>query len=255
MAQSTRILFVGGEVVPFSDDSTIATLMRALPDHLSNEGGFDARLMMPCYGNIDERKHSLHEVIRLSGTDVPMGDITETLTVKVASIPDTRLQVYFMDHEDHFGRNGVAHDGNGDTFTDNARRALFFNRAVLETLRTLRWGPDVIHAFGWIGGLLPLLLSTTFAEDDVLKNTKVVYTPDGQDLGTTLPESLIQSAELAVDDETATLTDIGFQHANASIYPHGITPTDGAAQFSENADERGQQALGLYDQMLNEVPA
>ena len=229
--------------------------MRALPDHLSNEGGFDARLMMPCYGNIDERKHSLHEVIRLSGTDVPMGDITETLTVKVASIPDTRLQVYFMDHEDHFGRNGVAHDGNGDTFTDNARRALFFNRAVLETLRTLRWGPDVIHAFGWIGGLLPLLLSTTFAEDDVLKNTKVVYTPDGQDLGTTLPESLIQSAELAVDDETATLTDIGFQHANASIYPHGITPTDGAAQFSENADERGQQALGLYDQMLNEVPA
>ena len=255
MAQSTRILFVGGEVVPFSETSTIATLMRALPDHLSNEGGFDARLMMPCYGNINERKHSLHEVIRLSGTDVPMGDVTETLTVKVASIPDTRLQVYFMDHDDHFGRNGVAHDGNGDTFSDNARRALFFNRAVLETLRTLRWGPDVIHAFGWIGGLLPLLLRTTFAEDDVLKDTKVVYTPDGQNLDTTLPASLIESAELSVDDDAATLTDLGFRYANASIYPHGLTSTDGAPQFSEDAEERSQQALGLYDQMLSEVPA
>jgi starch synthase len=255
MAQSTRILFVGGEVVPFSEASPIANLMRSLPDHLSNQGGFDARLMMPCYGTIDERKHSLHEVIRLSGTEVPMGDATETLTVKVASIPDTRLQVYFMDHDDHFGRNGIAHDGNGDAFADNARRALFFNRSVLETLRTLRWGPDVIHAFGWMGGLLPLLLSTTFANDDVLQNTKVVYTPDGHNLQTTLPATLIDAAGLAVEDPDATLTGLGLQHAHTSIYPDGLSPADGHPQFSGDADEHGEQALGLYDQMLSEVPA
>jgi starch synthase len=255
MAQSTRILFVGGEVEPFAKMSTTARLMRALPEQLYDAGGYDVRLMIPRYGSISERKHSLHKVIRLSGTDVPMGDATETLTVKVASVPDTRLQVYFMDHDGYFGRDGIAHDANGEAFADNARRAQFFSRAVLETLRTLRWGPDIIHAFGWMGGMLPMLLSTEYVDDDVLQNTKVVYTPDDLNIDAALPEPLMATVDGAGSDALPTLTETGLRYADASIYPPAVSPVGEALQFSDGMDDCMSQALPVYNQMLSEVPA
>jgi starch synthase len=257
MAQSRRILFVAGEVTPFAETSSIASLARMLPEQLQDAGDFEARVMMPCYGTIDERKHNLHEVIRLSGTDVPMGSETETLTVKVASVPDVRLQVYFMDHETYFGKEQLAADG-GDvsSFEDVCRRALFFNRAALETIRKLRWGPSVIHSFGWMSGFVPHLLSTEYNTDDRLSDAKAVFTPDDQDPGTHISTDLAGVLGLALDGQAgSTISETGLHYADASIHPPGASVVDGTVQFEADTDAHGRQLSALYDQMLDEVPA
>lgn len=255
MAQSTRILFVSGELDPFTQASSIASLARSLPEQVQDGGDYEARIMMPCYGGISERKHSLHEVIRLSGTDVPMGDDTEEVTVKVASVPGVRLQVYFMDHGDYFSRDGVVRDEDGTLFDDNARRALFFNRAVLETIRTLRWGPEIVHAFGWISSLLPGLLATEYSGDDVLGDTKTVFTPDEVDLDISFSADAADGLGLSVDEPTRPLTQIGLQYANATLSLPDAATIDGAVQLSAEEEERASQTLELYEQMLSEVPA
>jgi len=254
MAQSKRILFVSGDVDPFTQASSIASLARSLPEQVQEAGDYEARIMMPCYGEISEREHSLHEVIRLSGTEIPMGDETEEVTVKVASVPGVRLQVYFMDQDEYFSRDGLFHDAEGIPFADNARRALFFNRAVLETIRTLRWGPDVIHSLGWISSLLPGLLTTEYAGDDILGDATTAYTPDGLDLDVSFSEDEAASLGLSAEFAGVPLTDLGLQYADASIFPPDVSPTPDADQFGEE-DGQGEQAVELYEQMLGEVPA
>lgn len=255
MAQSKRILFIAGEVTPFEEVSEIAGLVRTLPEHLQEAGDFEARITMPRYGTISERRNQLHEVIRLSGTDVPMGDATETLTVKVASIPDIRLQVYFMDHDDYFGRSAVVADEDGAPFADNDRRALFFDRAVLETIRKLRWEPDVIHAFGWVSGLVPLLLNTAYAGDAQLGGAKVVYTPDDVDTQTTLSSRFLADHHLPDDElDGATLVEAGLHYADAVMYPPSMSSTGGAPQFGSDAETRVEQLVSLYDEIASEVP-
>jgi starch synthase len=255
MARPTRILFVAGEVSPYTDVSEISGLARALPEALQGEGDYDARLMMPRYGTISERKHNLHEVIRLSGTPVPMGDEEDEVTVKVATIPDVRLQVYFMDHEGYFGRDAVYSDDGGDAFDDNAQRAAFFNRAVIETVCKLRWGPEVIHAFGWISGLVPLLLATEYADEDLLAETKVVFTPDELDPHATLTADAADALGIDADDLPATLTALGTRFADVVINPPSLGAGETASAFSDDEDARGKQLADLYTQMLSEVPA
>jgi len=260
MSRSKRILFVAGEVTPFAETSSLADLVRTLPEQLQNAGDFEARVMMPCYEAIDERKHSLHEVIRLSDTDVPMGEggETETLTVKVASVPDTRLQVYFMDHEQYFQEGGLP---SGQEMSSEAlvRRALFFNRAAFETIRTLRWGPDLIHSFGWMGGLGPLLLSTVYAEEELLNGAKSIFTPNGTTGN--VPSASVASAlangfDVSMNGKkSASFSDAGVQYADASIYPPASSSPEGAPKFGGDTKKRSEQLTALYDQMLNEVPA
>ena len=256
MVSSKRLLYVAGALTPFTEHSSLASLTRSLPEQIQEAGNFEVRIMMPCYDHIDERKHNLHEVIRLSDTEVPMGDETESVSVKVASVPDVQLQVYFMDHEKYFDRNGQTADADGNVFEDNADQALFFNRSVLETLRKLRWGPDLIHSFGWVSGLLPSLLSTTYAEDDLFGSTKCVYTPSDRSPGTRVGSSFANHMGLPLDGNTGdTISEIGHSYADATIFPPDGSATDGAPTFGEDADARTEQAVTLYDQMLGEVPA
>lgn len=240
-----RILFVAGEVEPFVKVSDTATLVRTLPEHLQETSDYESRIMMPRYGTISERRNRLHEVIRLSGTEIPMGDSSETLKVKVASIPGIRLQVYFMDNVHFFKRKGVHADKQGKLFDDNAERALFFGRSVIETLRKLMWKPDIIHAFGWISGLLPLLVQTEYADEDLFENTKVIYTPDGIDADALLTGDLVDAMDLSVNGEATGLdvSQIGLHYADATI-----APSDDL-----EVDELTQQAVALYETMLNEV--
>jgi starch synthase len=256
MASSHRLLYVAGTLEPFTERSPLASLTRSLPEQVQNMGDFEVRIMMPCYGDINERKHNLHEVIRLSDTDVPMGPKTESVSVKVASVPDVQLQVYFMDHDGYFDRDGHTTDSDGNAFDDNADRALFFNRSVMETLRKLRWGPDLIHSFGWISGLIPSLLSTTYADDELFGSTKCIFTPGGQDPEARLGASFAERMGLPLDGNTgATLPEIGQAYADATIVPPEGSPVDGMSIFSEDAGARTEQAVTLYDQMLGEVPA
>jgi len=256
MAQSRRVLFVAGEVTPFAETSSIASLARMLPEQLQDAGDFEARVMMPCYGTIDERDHNLHEVIRLSGTDVPMGSETETLTVKVASVPDVRLQVYFMDHESYFSEEELSKDGDVSSFEDVCRRALFFNRAALETIRKLRWGPSVVHSFGWMSGFVPFLLDAEYESDEQLSSAKSVFTPDDQDPGTEISTDLADTLGLSFDGHpSSTLSETGHQYADTSILPPGAPAVDGHTQFDTDTTAHGTQLSALYDQMLDEVPA
>ncbi len=250
-----RTLFVSGEVAPFTHASELSQLARTLPEHLHETGDFETRIMMPRYGIVSERRNRLHEVIRLSGAEIPMGDEIETLKVKVASIPGIRLQVYFMDNNRYFKRKGIFADKQGKLFADNLERALFFSRGVLETIRKLGWSPDVVHAFGWISGLTPLLLRTEYATDPLFENVKIVYTPET--VGFEARFTAEQSAHLGLPEETVDRSpvDIGLHFADAVIYPPSLAPANGAPQFGEEAEEMCAKAASLYEQVSNGVPA
>ncbi len=253
MAQLSRILFVSGEVEPFAQASEVASLSRHLPELLHESGRFETRIMMPRYGTISERKNRLHEVIRLCGTQIEMGPRVETLKVKVAAIPGIRLQVYFMDNAHFFKRKGLHEDRQGKLYADNDVRALFFGRSVLETIRCLRWKPDLVHAFGWISGLLPLLLSTEYKDDELFEDTRSVYTPDGIDPEATLSVRLIEQMNLSSNGDAQGLpvTDIGLKYSDASAFPPSIPPTqNGAIQFSSNTGRMAEQAIALYESAL-----
>jgi starch synthase len=130
---------------------------------------------MPCFGHINERRNQLHEVQRLSGLNVIIDDNDHPLIIKVATIQATRMQVYFIDNEDYFHRNGIAKDKDGNFFDDNDERGIFYVRSVLETIKKLRWTPDIIHIHGWISALAPLYIKKSYASDPFFANSKIVY--------------------------------------------------------------------------------
>lgn len=168
-----RIMFVNSETVPFVPETTIAKVGRYLPQGIQ-ELGREIRTFMPRYGCINERKNQLHEVIRLSGMNIIIGDVDRQLVIKVASISAARLQVYFIDNDDYFKRKQITYDANGKFFEDNGQRAIFFARGVIETVKKLRWAPDIVHCNGWITSLVPLYLKKAYNGDPIFTNCKVV---------------------------------------------------------------------------------
>lgn len=174
MADSVqKVLFVNSEMEPYLPQSPIATLCRQLPQGIQ-ERRKEIRAFMPKYGCINERKNQLHEVIRLSGMNIIISDVDRPLVIKVASISAARIQVYFIDNEDYFRRKQIDRDDNGQFFPDNGERAIFFARGVLETVKKLRWAPDIIHCSGWISHVLPLYLKKAYNEDPIFTQSKVV---------------------------------------------------------------------------------
>lgn len=168
-----RILFVNSEIYPYLPESEIASIGRFLPQGIQ-EKKREIRSFMPRYGCINERKNQLHEVIRLSGMNIIIGDVDRPLIIKVASISSARIQVYFIDNEDYFKRKQTFFDEKGMFFEDNGERAIFFARGVLETVKKLRWAPDIIHCQGWITHVLPLYLKKCYKDDPIFSNSKVV---------------------------------------------------------------------------------
>ena len=168
-----RVLFVNSEMFPYLPESQIANIGRFLPQGIQ-ERKKEIRSFMPRYGCINERKNQLHEVIRLSGMNIVINDVDRPLVIKVASISAARMQVYFIDNEDYFHRKSIYHDANGEFFKDNGERAIFFARGVLETVKKLRWAPDVIHCQGWISQVLPIYLKKAYKDDPIFSNSKVV---------------------------------------------------------------------------------
>lgn len=170
---SKKVLFVNSEIFPYLPESHLATIGRFLPQGIQ-EKGFEIRSFMPKFGCINERKNQLHEVIRLSGMNIVINEIDRPLIIKVASISSARLQIYFIDNEDYFKRKELYFDGNNVFFADNAERTIFFARSVLETVKKLRWEPDIIHCHGWISHLLPLYLKKIYKDDPIFSGSKVI---------------------------------------------------------------------------------
>ena len=272
MAQPVKILFVTGEVVPFTraESSSIGLLTRQLSESLHLSGHFETRIMMPRYGLISERRNRLHEVIRLCGTQIPMGGRRETLKVKVASIPGIRLQVYFMDNAHFFKRKGLHQDKDGTVYQDNLERCMFFCRSVLETVRRLRWKPDVVHAFGWISSLLPVLLRTSEyrenSDHSLFANTRVVYTPDGLEPDAHLTPAVVsQLTKLDLVNGSAPtdlsefvgrpVADIGLEYSDMNAFPVSVTPTSDAVQLCGDIEDIAAQTIELYESALDGVTA
>ena len=168
-----RILYVSSEVVPYLPETEISSMSFEAPRMVNSKGG-QIRIFMPRYGNINERRHQLHEVIRLSGMNLVINDLDMPLIIKVASIPKERMQVYFIDNEDYFKRKATIKDKHGELFKDNDERAIFFAKGVIETVKKLNWSPDVIHVHGWLASLLPLYLRNYYANEPLFNQSKIV---------------------------------------------------------------------------------
>lgn len=183
-----KILFISQEIMPYLPESEIAHIGRYLPQGIQ-ERGKEIRTFMPRYGCINERRNQLHEVIRLSGMNLIINDTDHPLIIKVASIQSARMQVYFIDNEDYFQRKYIIADENGNFFSDNDERAIFFTRGVFETVKKLRWSPDLIYCQGWITALVPLYLKKEYHEDPMFAHAKVVFsTYDDQYSGQLYPD-------------------------------------------------------------------
>ncbi|GHT42986.1 glycogen synthase [Bacteroidia bacterium] len=169
-----KILFIVTEVSPYLADSEQSLIARHLSQGIY-EKGREVRIFMPNFGAVNERRNQLHEVIRLSGLNIIINDTDHPLVLKVAGMPATRLQVYFIDNDDYFARKRLFHTIDGEEFTDNGERAIFFVRGVMETIKKLRWFPDLIHCHGWISALTPLYIKKYYKNDPCFKHTKVVY--------------------------------------------------------------------------------
>lgn len=168
-----KVLFINQEITPYVPESEMSVMGNLMP-HKIQELGFEIRTFMPKWGIINERRGQLHEVIRLSGMNLIIDDTDHPLIIKVASIPQSRIQVYFIDNEDYFQKRKTTVDDNGDEYSDNGERAIFFARGVLETVKKLRWTPDIIHCQGWMSAVVPLYVKTAYKEEPQFANTKVV---------------------------------------------------------------------------------
>lgn len=190
-----KVLFINQEITPYVPESEMSVMGRQLPQKMQ-DNGFEIRTFMPKWGAINERRGQLHEVIRLSGMNLIIDDTDHPLIIKVASIPVSRLQVYFIDNEDYFlHRPAMTEDENGMEYADNGERAIFFARGVLETVKKLRWAPDLIQCQGWMTAVVPLYIKTAYHDDPSFANTKVVTSLFDNQLKTQLGDNFKRCVE------------------------------------------------------------
>ena len=234
MSTKKRILFIANEMSPYLELTEFAETVNKLAI-LSNNSGLEVRCIMPRFGTINERRHRLHEVVRLSGINVSVDNDDFPLQIKVASLPNARLQVYFLDNEDLFKRKFIFTDEEDKWFEDNNLRTVFFCKGALETVKKFGWPPDIIHCSGWMTGLIPMYIKSVYKREPVFAHSKIIYTLGENtyedDLGTdfirmaTLNGSL-KEKELAIYE----------QGGNTAMMRGGATHADAITFGAENVD-------------------
>jgi starch synthase len=171
-------------------ENEVSLLSYDVPKMINDQGG-QIRIFMPRYGNINERRHQLHEVIRLSGMNLVVNDLDMPLIIKVASIPKERIQVYFIDNDEYFKRKATFSDEEGVLYPDNDERAIFFAKGVVETVKKLNWVPDIIHVHGWMASLLPIYMKHYYKDEALFSETKIVTSVYGQSFEGSLDAEMI----------------------------------------------------------------
>lgn len=234
--KATRVLYISQEIFPYLPESEIADICRNLPQGIQ-EKGREIRTFMPKFGNINERRNQLHEVIRLSGMNLIIDDNDYPLIIKVASIQSARMQVYFIDNDDFFQRRQTVADEKGVEFEDNDERCIFFARGVIETVRKLRWVPDVVHCHGWMSALAPLYIKRAFADDPCFRNSKVIYSL--YDNAFKQPFRPLFKKKLLLDGiNDSDLDDLDGEIDFASLNELAMRYSDGVIQGSKDIDSR-----------------
>lgn len=173
--ETKKILFITQEMMPYVPRTDMSRWGRNIPQVIQNMGS-EIRIFMPCWGVINIRRNQLHEVIRLSGMNIIINNSDHPLIIKVASVPSTRMHVYFIDNDDYFHSKTMMHDAAGNFMPENMERAIFYARGVLETIKKSGWYPDVICCQGWISSICPLFIKTAYRNEPPFMNAKVVFT-------------------------------------------------------------------------------
>ena len=240
MTDKKKVLFVTQEMDPYTALSEISTVVRKLPEY-AQSNQMEIRVLMPRYGTINERRHRLHEVVRLSGMNIIVDDDDFPLIIKVASLPNARMQVYFLDNDDFFKRKSVFTDDAGKPFADNPERMIFFCKGVIETVRKFGWPPDIIHCHGWMTSLIPIFVREAYKTEPLFHHSKIVYSVYNNPLGKYFDESFTSKASI---------NNLSSSDLNAFVNGHGVTLDKGAVAFSD-ALIRGSESLSDdQEQML-----
>lgn len=265
-----KVLFINTEITPYVPESPLSILGKSVPQAIQ-EKGLEIRTFMPKWGIINERRGQLHEVIRLSGMNLIIDDTDHPLIIKVASIQGARLQVYFIDNDDYFTKRQMGIDADGVEYGDNGERAIFFARGVLETVKKLRWVPDIIHCQGWMSSVVPLYIKKAYNEEPSFADTKVVTSLFGPTLSGSLGGNLKQCLEfrdITKDMLSAYKDDFDLDE----LYKMAIDYSDGIVEAAEdvnpalseyvaakdipsikhNEDNIADTYMSLYDKIMGE---
>ena len=269
MREPNRILFVSQEIYPYlAEETPIRLLNRRLPEWFQSKG-WETRTFQPKFGEINERRNQLHEVIRLSGVNIIIDDTDHQLIMKVASIQSARLQIYFVDNDDYFNRRKGIADEKGE-YEDNDERCIFFDRSVLETVRKLRWTPNIVHCSGWMSALIPLYVKKAYADTPFFSHSKVVVSLEDETytkpFGTNFSKKLLvdgvrsndvrsiagfpvgyeELMRLAVDYADAFV--VGGKNVNQRVLNYAETSGKPIMQYNEN--NRQQEYIDYYNRLL-----
>lgn len=260
-----RVLFVSSEMTPFLNESPLATVARHLPQAIQ-EKDHEIRVLVPRFGVINERRNRLHEVVRLSGINISIDDKDNPLMIKVASLQEARMQVYFLDNEDYFHRKFVFTDEKNKFFDDNDERVIFFCKGVLETVKKLGWAPDIIHCQGWMTSLIPAYLKTLYKDEPVFKNAKVVYSifenefkeDLGKDFGrkASLNEIEDKYLETYANGDCTSLHKGGIQNADAvvdctsNLHPELAKMIKAKPHMTHDSENLAEKYVAFYDQVM-----
>jgi len=265
-----RILFINQETIPYVPETDLAVMGKKVPQAIQEKGN-EIRTFMPKWGTINERRGQLHEVIRLSGMNLIINDTDHPLIIKVATIVQTRVQVYFIDNDDYFSKRQMILNEDGKEYADNGERAIFFARGVLETVKKLRWVPDVIHCQGWMSAVVPLYIKTAYHEEPSFANTKVVTSLFNKSLNSNLSDDFkkcieFKEADAAKLDKYNDLFDFNELGKLAIDYSDGIIEAhpEVDAALIKYAEDNNKQLLrypgeefaddyeAFYDKLLGE---
>ncbi len=229
-----RVLIITQEMKPYTALSEISEIANRLPQHIQ-KNGMEIRVLMPRYGVINERRHRLHEVVRLSGMNIIVNDEDYPLIIKVASLPQARMQVYFLDNEDFFKRKSVFEDSEGQPFEDNEDRMIFFCKGALETVKKFGWAPDIIHCHGWMTSLIPAYIKTAYKDEPIFQDAQVVYSAYDFEYSNTFSSDFVSKAsinDLSAKDLSA------FHNGEAATLHHGaVSFADASIEGSMDLDE------------------
>ena len=232
--EKKKVLYISQEICPYMNQSNMGDLCGALPQ-LMQESGRDIRIFLPRFGTVNERRHQLHEVIRLSGMNLIIDDFDHQLIIKVASIQQQRMQVYFIDNEEFFPRRQMFHDHEGNFMLNNDERMIFYCKGVIETVRKLGWSPDVIHCQGWFTSLVPMYIKKLYSEDPLFENTKVIYSVFDNGYKGKLSDTIIDKL-LFEDLEANDLS--GLKNLNVNtLNKFAISYSDAVVQASEKINK------------------
>ena len=242
MLTKKRILFIANEMSPYLELTEFSEIVNRLAIK-SNDGGFEVRCIMPRFGVINERRHRLHEVVRLSGINVSVDNDDYPLQIKVASLPNARLQVYFLDNEDLFKRKFIFHDEQEKWFDDNALRTVFFCKGALETVKKFGWPPDIIHCSGWMTGLIPFFLKSAYKKEPVFAHSSVIYTVGNNSFKEKIGATLLKLAKInpiIKDKELEPFKDVN----NVGMLRGGATYADAITFGGDKIDKKLMEEFG-----------